>query len=160
MKTGIILNMFGISAMFIAVSIARTGDNQTSGGIAFQYVEMLASRQDSISMLIDAMIQVESKGNDSAYCKREEAVGCLQIRPIMLREVNRILAMQSSQKRYKLSDRWSRAKSIEMFMVYKEYHHPHSTMQTIARCWNGGGDGHLMAETVGYWNRVKKEMAP
>ena len=117
MKTGIILNAFGISAMFIAVSIARTGDNQTSGGIAFQYVEMVASRQDSISMLIDAMIQVESKGNDSAYCKREEAVGCLQIRPIMLREVNRILAMQSSQKRYKLSDRWSRAKSIEMFVV-------------------------------------------
>ena len=42
--------------------------------------------QLDINPLIDAMILVESSGNDSAYCKSEEAVGCLQMRPIMLHE--------------------------------------------------------------------------
>ena len=45
--------------------------------------------------LIPAMIQVESLGNDSAigdtHLVGNEAVGALQIRPIMIREVNRIL---------------------------------------------------------------------
>ena len=68
-----------------------------------------------IKPLIEAMILVESGGNDSAYCKKEEAVGCLQIRPIMLKECNRVLELQNSNKRYKLHDRWSREKSIEIF---------------------------------------------
>ena len=38
-----------------------------------------------VEPLIQAMIMVESEGNDSAYAKKEEAVGCLQIRPIMVR---------------------------------------------------------------------------
>ena len=48
------------------------------------------------------MIMVESEGNDSAYHKREKAAGCLQIRPIMVREVNRILGIQKSELEYTL----------------------------------------------------------
>ena len=59
----------------------------------------------NIEPLIEAMIMVESRGNDSAYSKKEEAVGCLQIRPIMVREVNRILEIQKSDLRYTLDDR-------------------------------------------------------
>ena len=55
--------------------------------------------------LINAMIQVESEGDNSAYCAAEEAVGCLQIRPIMLREVNRILEICNKVDRYTLEDR-------------------------------------------------------
>jgi hypothetical protein len=40
---------------------------------------------------VAAVIQVESRGNENAYCRKEDAVGCLQIRPIMVREVNRVL---------------------------------------------------------------------
>ena len=53
--------------------------------------------------LVSALILVESRGNDSAIGDRhlvgEEAVGALQIRPIMVREVNRILRIQKSDKR-------------------------------------------------------------
>ena len=73
-----------------------------------------------IEPLIEAMILVESEGNDSAYCKKEEAVGCLQIRPIMLKECNRVLELQNSNKRYKLHDRWSREKSIEIFHIINQ----------------------------------------
>ena len=72
--------------------------------------------------LIPAMIQVESMGNDSAIGDRHlvgnEAVGALQIRPIMVREVNRILKLQKSEKRFKRKDRFSREKSIEMFLIW------------------------------------------
>ena len=70
-----------------------------------------------ISDLIHSMIQVESEGNPNAYAKREEAVGVLQIRPIMVNEVNRLLHKFDSDKFYTLEDRWSETKSIEMFYV-------------------------------------------
>ena len=44
--------------------------------------------------LVKALIQVESSGRDNAHNISEDAVGCLQIRPIMVREVNRILHKQ------------------------------------------------------------------
>ena len=108
--------------------------------------------------LINAMIQVESEGNNSAYCAAEEAVGCLQIRPIMLREVNRILEICNKAERYTLEDRWSRDKSIEMFNVWKGFHHKDSSSEKIARNWNGGPTGINNPRTVRYWNKVKKEI--
>ena len=46
-----------------------------------------------IDNLVNALIYVESRGNDSAVGDRhldQPSVGVLQIRPIMVREVNRI----------------------------------------------------------------------
>ena len=43
------------------------------------------------SSTINALIFVESSNNDSAYNPGEDAVGCLQIRRTMVRDVNRIL---------------------------------------------------------------------
>ena len=45
--------------------------------------------------LIAAIIQVESGGDTLAYNAKEDAVGCLQIRPIMVREVNRLVGKDS-----------------------------------------------------------------
>ena len=67
--------------------------------------------------LIKAIMYVESRGNTKAHNISEDAVGCLQIRPIMLKEVNRLLGYN----KYKLKDRWSKLKSIEMFNVIKEH---------------------------------------
>ena len=63
--------------------------------------------------IVLGMIQVESNGNDEAYNESEDAVGCLQIRPIMVREVNRILKMKGEEYRFKMKDRWDREKSLE-----------------------------------------------
>src|SRR6056300_1733564 len=63
-------------------------------------VPLVVSERD----LVSALILVESRGNDSAIGDRHivggEAVGALQIRPIMVREVNRILKIQKSDKRF------------------------------------------------------------
>ena len=56
--------------------------------------------------LVDALILVESAGNPNAFNKKENACGCLQIRPVMVREVNRILRKQDSEQRFTKEDRW------------------------------------------------------
>jgi|TARA_B110000879_G_scaffold180381_1_gene236973 hypothetical protein len=111
--------------------------------------------------LIQALIQVESRGNDSAIGDRhlgEPSIGVLQLRPIMVREVNRILKKQKSDEKYKLKDRFSREKSIEMFMVWKNYHHPEGGFETIARNWNGGPRGYKNKRTQHYWAKVQLEL--
>ena len=107
------------------------------------------------SNITSAMIYVESNGNDSAYNKTEEAVGCLQIRPIMVREVNRILKKKGNDKRFEMEDRWEREKSLEMFHIWREHHHPNSTDEVIARNWNGGPNGFKKESTLKYWKKVK-----
>lgn len=110
------------------------------------------------SKLIDAIIYVESKGNDSAVNNRSSAVGCMQIRPIMVREVNRICTKLDMDKKFTNNDRYSRKKSIKMFKLWKDFHHRHDSPEVIARCWNGGGKGHVMESTIGYWNKVWKRL--
>ena len=107
----------------------------------------------SIPNLIDAIIYVESRGNTKAHNISEDAVGCLQIRPIMLREVNRLLGYN----KYQLKDRWSKTKSIEMFNVIKE-HTKNPTNEKLARNWNGGWNGYKKQSTLKYWYKVKEQL--
>ena len=108
-----------------------------------------------VSELIGAIIQVESRDNDSAYNKSEDAVGCLQIRPIMVREVNRLLKIRGDSRRYTLLNRWDRQKSIEMFLVYNKNI---SSFEAKARRWNGGNNGMNKTATIKYWNKVKRKL--
>ena len=113
--------------------------------------------QKKTQYLIDAMIHVESRGNDSAYCASENAAGCLQIRPCMVYDINRILKKQKKNIQYTLSDRWRRDKSIEMFYIYSTYYNL-TTLEQMARAWNGGPRGSDKNTTVGYWNKVKNQL--
>tara|TARA_R110000803_G_scaffold11299_1_gene33887 strand:+ start:50 stop:586 length:537 start_codon:yes stop_codon:yes gene_type:complete len=110
-----------------------------------------------INTLVDAMIQVESSGDDSAYCASENAAGCLQIRPIMVSEVNRILRRRGLDSTYTLQDRWSRESSLEMLNIYLK-HYKIESFEEIARCWNGGPSGMSYSSTEGYWERVQNKM--
>jgi|TARA_R110002153_G_scaffold72566_1_gene189830 hypothetical protein len=114
-----------------------------------------------IEPLIDALIMVESLGNDSAIGDvhmGEPSVGVLQIRPIMVREVNRILKLKRSGYKFKRKDRFSREKSIEMFMIWYEFHHKDSDYEKISRSWNGGPKGHRNNRTLHYWKKVQQEL--
>ena len=107
--------------------------------------------------LLSAIMFVESSYNDSAYVASEDAVGCLQIRKCMVKDVNRILHRQKSDLRFTYDDRWSRAKSIKMFDVYCK-HYGLITAEEIARCWNGGPRGMQNKMTAGYWEKVKNQL--
>lgn len=102
--------------------------------------------------LIDAIIEVESGGDDSAVGQLDE-IGALQIRPIMVREVNRILGKDA----YSLDDRLDRRKSIEMFWIYSNHWAKVTgdrSDEGIARRWNGGPTGHEKRQTEAYWSKV------
>ena len=104
-----------------------------------------------IDTLLNAVMAVESNFDSMAYNSKENAAGVLQIRPIMVREVNRLLG----EDKYTLKDRWSKAKSIEMFNVIRS-HLKGATDEEIARTWNGGYNGKNIPQTMQYWNKVKK----
>ncbi len=107
--------------------------------------------------LLSAIIHVESSNNDSAYNFYEDAVGCLQIRKCMVKDVNRILKRQKSDLRFSYDDRWLRNRSIKMFDIYCK-HYGLTTAEEIARCWNGGPTGMDKSLTSDYWKKVKNQL--
>jgi len=107
--------------------------------------------------LISAIMFVESSYNDSAYNSYEDAVGCLQIRKCMVKDVNRILRRQKSDLNFSYDDRWNRHKSIKMFDIYCK-HYRLTTAEQMARCWNGGPRGMQNGMTAGYWKKVKNQL--
>lgn len=110
---------------------------------------------DSLNVLVDALIAVESSGNDSAVGDQGRAIGVLQIHPITVREVNRILSLKGSSEKYILSDRWSRIKSIQMFDIWKSHHLPKASLEVVARTWNGGTRYRFSKDATEYWKKVK-----
>jgi len=55
-----------------------------------------------IYILISALIKVESNGDVNAYNKEEDAVGCLQIRPIYVQDLNRFSTKTWTDSRLRL----------------------------------------------------------
>lgn len=90
------------------------------------------------SILIEAIISVESGGNPRAYNKHNDCVGILQITPILVKDCNQILARKGLKKRYTLKDRYNIEKSKEMFLLYQETYNPQKDLERAIRIWNGG----------------------
>jgi len=102
----------------------------------------------------NAVCWVESKGDPKAHNKDENAVGIGQIRPIMVRECNRI----KNRPAFTLADRWCPVKSYEMFRTHSLHYWPDGGPEQWARGWNGGPNGMKKSATKTYWNKVKAQM--
>lgn len=109
------------------------------------------TKGNSWDKLIQAIIYVESKGNDNA--KHGSSVGALQITPIAVAQCNQILLARRSKKHYTLSDRFSRKKSIEMFNLIQEYFNPKKSIEKAIRLWNSGNN-YSVKRTQNYYNKV------
>ena len=102
--------------------------------------------------VINAIAQVESGGNPKAVSKSGTYVGLLQIAPICVRECNRIV----EKNKFTYNDRYSKEKSIEMFIVFQEYHNPEGNMEKAIRLWNSGDKNCMKnkSKTEAYYRRV------
>lgn len=107
------------------------------------------------SKVLKGIAYVESKNNPRAVSG--DQVGLLQIRPILVRDCNRILEKRGSSKRYSLRDRYNPAKSREMFILYQSHYNPKGSVERAIRLWNGGS-GYSVRATQGYYQKVKKAM--
>lgn len=154
--------ILAISALAGLIFINASFKNAAATPI--EKVEIIVEKVDtlqSIDSLVNALIFVESRGVEGAVGDTHlgtPSIGVLQIRPIMVREVNRILKKKGSSMRFSLQDRFNRSKSIWMFMIWRDYHHPNDNFETIARNWNGGPNGYRFKRTEQYWNKVKQQL--
>jgi hypothetical protein len=120
-------------------------------------INLINGKIDNRDELIQAMAFIESGGNSEILGDLDlgaPSVGLLQIRPIMVREVNRILKNQGLDKKFKNQDRKNADKSIEMFNIWADAYHLNSSYEKMARNWNGGPRGYKKSATVHYWAKV------
>ena len=69
-------------------------------------------------LLIKALIQVESRGDAKVVNSKSGATGVLQLMPVYVKDVNRILG----EKKYTLKDRLNHKKSLEMFYILQKHY--------------------------------------
>lgn len=106
-------------------------------------------------LFLTSIITIESKGNPTAVT-RDGSAGILQIKPVMVKEVNRICKLKKIDKKFTLKDRFDVNKSIEMFWIYQNFYNKNASYEKMARDWNGGPTGHKKSKTKKYWNKVNK----
>lgn len=105
--------------------------------------------------VMDAIIQIESKGNAAAV--NGPYVGVLQISPVLVKECNNILKSSGSKKRYSLSDRYSATKSKDMFVIIQSFHNPLNNIEKAIRLWSGG-IRYSVSKTQAYLRKVMRQM--
>ena len=105
--------------------------------------------------VMDAIIQVESEGNPNAVSGN--SVGAMQITPILVKDCNEILKKQKSKKRFTMADRYSVAKSKEMFLLIQSYYNRENSIEKAIRSWNGGVKYSIRA-TNKYYKKVMAKM--
>lgn len=111
-----------------------------------------------MELLFAAICIVESGGDPSAYNKAEDSAGIVQIRPIMIEDVNRICKLKGDKRRFTLGDRWNTEKSRQMFTIYLDHYCKGMSLIDKARAWNGGPRGHKKDSTLRYAAKVQKEL--
>ena len=128
---------------------------------------LLASSVHALTMddVIDALIQVESSGKPAAFNESENAIGVLQIRPIMVKDYNRIYGTNFDH-----CVAWdveaSRMIAIGIFRHYTKNIQPNA--KHLAFIWNGGGsawqrvdaprDDQKQRNLEIYWKKVQKAL--
>jgi soluble lytic murein transglycosylase-like protein len=131
-----------------------------SGNAAERIEQIIEDDGPHLEQLLAAIAQVESGSDPNAYNEAEQAAGMFQLRPIYVKDVNRILNYDG----YSLEDRYDPNKCVQMMCVYwAHYLNPdrigrYPTYEDYARVHNGGPDGHKKASTRAYWKKVKDAM--
>jgi hypothetical protein len=105
-----------------------------------------------INALLWAQIMQESRANTKAYNLKEDAAGILQIRPVKLRAINRMLKKTGSNLQFTLEDRWDQSKSIQMWYLNMNNSNPNYDVREACLLWNGRGkDGN---GSTSYFNEI------
>lgn len=126
-----------------------TNINSSSTPIKKLYIKPILEQKTDI---IEAIGKVES-GLNSKYINRiEQARGFLQIRPILVKEVNRILGNEI----FDTTDCYNISKSIMMYKIIQDKYNPTENKEIAAKLWNGGPNWRQKESVKEYWNKVKR----
>jgi len=125
-----------------------------------------AAQASPSGRLWQAICTVESGGDPVAYNRKEGAAGIAQIRPVCLRDVNRIARLRGVDERFTYADRHDPLAARRMWTLYLDHYgrayarrtDRTPTPEVYARIWNGGPTGWRKRSTRGYWQRVRAAM--
>ena len=104
-------------------------------------------------LLLSALIHVESHGNDLARGRHGE-LGALQIKPIMVRDVNRIMGTHYAHQQVT-----NRATSIFIANAYLSHYGKHLSDESLARLWQGGPKALHRSCSRAYGRRVMRKLS-
>ena len=102
-------------------------------------------------ILVSTLIQVESSGDTLAVGKTND-VGALQLTPIYVADVNRILG----EERYTLEDRRSLKKTLEMFEVYQGHYNPEHDVDLAIHLHNPRAGEWYKGRVYDQMNEIRK----
>ena len=134
------------------MALMMVGITASAGGSATKSTKTSGVNWNPV---MDAIIQVESEGNPKAVSGN--SVGAMQITPILVKDCNEILKKQKSKKRFTMADRYSVAKSKEMFLLIQSHYNPENSIEKAIRSWNGGVRYSVRA-TNKYFQKVMANM--
>lgn len=103
------------------------------------------------SVFIEALIEVESENNPGAVGTKND-VGILQITPIYVADVNRILGKEA----YFLEDRTDPGKSLEMFEIMQNHYNPKLDINKAIKLHNPGAGARYKAKILCKINKIKE----
>lgn len=127
--------------------------------INFCPIAICNNNENTLSDVIKAIMYIESKNNVNAVSNDGQCVGIMQIKKIVVDDCNEYLKSKGHKTFYSYDDRFSKDKSIEMFLLvqerYKNYkkHRSKNDIEHIIRIWNGGCN-YTVAKTDDYYKNV------
>lgn len=141
----------------VLLVVCLLGVNPVMGAETAVETETASTEDFDWEPVMQAIIQVESEGNAKAV--KGNSCGAMQITPILVAECNQILKKRNSKKRFTLRDRFSLAKSKEMFELIQSYFNPLNDIECAIRSWNGGNK-YSVKRTQRYFEKVMKHLTP
>ena len=103
-------------------------------------------------LLLSALIQIESNGNDLARGRHGE-LGALQIKPILVRDVNRIMGTHYAHQQVT-----NRTISLFIANAYLSHYGRNLSDESLARIWQGGPNAIHRSSSRAYGRRVMREL--
>ena len=134
----------------VLLVVCLLGANPVMGAETAVETETASTEDFDWEPVMQAIIQVESEGNAKAVKGNS---------PILVAECNQILKKRKSKKRFTLRDRFSLAKSKEMFELIQSYFNPLNDIERAIRSWNGGNK-YSVKRTQRYFEKVMKHLTP
>lgn len=105
-------------------------------------------------IFVEALIQVESEGKADAVGKTND-VGILQITPIYVKDVNRILG----EERYTLAERADTEKSLEMFEILQSHYNPSKSIDKAIKLHNPGAGQSYRIKIMNQMELIKTNLS-
>lgn len=115
--------------------------------------QRIMQNEERLDKLCVSFEQVESGMNAKAYNKRENSVGILAIRPIMVREANRLLRLHDGidYDYFTYDDRWDRSYAELIFAVVQIHKNPSLDLTKACVVWNcHGGQRYINKIKIAY----------